>query len=290
MKLEGVVVACVVLVGCSRPQKPEKVFADMHAAACSGDATKFFTHVSEDRFRDDAVKNGWQKDIAENGGEICGWSYVAVEKSGERQRVEVRSKTGDKKFLFFERVGRDLELVAFEAIGSSTAPSATASESASAEEVAPPPSVVATVTASATSTPARIGERVAFEDSEWVVIEARSAGKTLKSNSEFMSDPKTTAGRFIQIHFRLTNKTKKEQMLLDQPKLVDARSRAFGPIEMESYYVPPKAKTIMLEVLQPDIAKEYWTVIEVPADAEGLRFEMHGFSLLGPTKSVDLGL
>ena len=135
-----------------------------------------------------------------------------------------------------------------------------------------------------------MGEHVTFLDSDWVVIEAVSAGKTLKSNSEFNDETKVTPGRFIEVHYRVTNKTAKEQMLLDRPKIVDDKGREFGPIDMESFYVPPKSKTIGLDVLQPDIPKEYWTVIEVPADASSLKFKVHGFDLMGPTKTIDLGL
>jgi hypothetical protein len=135
-----------------------------------------------------------------------------------------------------------------------------------------------------------MGETVTFDDSEWIVIEAKDAGKSIKSNSEFNEEEKKTEGRFIQVHYKVTNKGKKEEMLLDRPKIVDDKGREFGPIDMESFYVPAKAKTIGLDTLQPSMPKEYWTVIEVPADAKTLKFQVHGFSLLGDKKNVDLGM
>ena len=36
--------------------------------------------------------------------------------------------------------------------------------------------------------------------------------------------------------------------------------------------------------------KEYWTVIEIPADAKNLKFQVHGFSLLSEKKQVDIGI
>ena len=100
-------------------------------------------------------------------------------------------------------------------------------------------------------------------------------------------EEKKTEGRFVQIHYKVTNKGKKEEMLLDRPKVVDDKGREFGPIDMESFYVPAKAKTIGLDTLQPSMPKEYWTVIEVPADAKSLKFQVHGFSLLlDPVRSV----
>ena len=140
------------------------------------------------------------------------------------------------------------------------------------------------------SSTAKMGETVTFDDSEWVVVEAKDAGKALKSNSEFNEEEKKTEGRFVQVHYKVTNKGKKEEMLLDRPKVVDDKGREFGPIDMESFYVPAKSKTIGLDTLQPSMPKDYWTVIEVPADAKGLKFQVHGFSLLGDKKNVDLGI
>ncbi len=137
---------------------------------------------------------------------------------------------------------------------------------------------------------AKMGEAVTFDDSEWTVIEAKDSGKTLKSNSEFNEEEKKTEGRFIQVHYKVTNKGKKEEMLLDRPKVVDDKGREFGPIDMESFYVPAKSKTIGLDTLQPSMPKEYWTVVEVPADAKSLKFQVHGFGLLGDKKNVDIGL
>lgn len=143
---------------------------------------------------------------------------------------------------------------------------------------------------SSSSSTAKLGETVTFDDSEWIVMEAKDLGKSIKSNSEFNEEQKKSDGRFVQVHYKVTNKGKKEEMLLDRPKVVDDKGREFGPIDMESFYVPAKAKTIGLDTLQPSMPKEYWTVIEVPADAKALKFQVHGFSLLGDKKNVDIGL
>lgn len=143
---------------------------------------------------------------------------------------------------------------------------------------------------SSSSSTQKIGDTVTFDDSDWVVTEAKDAGKTLKSNSEFNEEEKKTDGRFIQVHYKVTNKGKKEEMLLDRPKIVDDKGREFGPIDMESFYVPAKAKSIGLDTLPPSMPRDYWTVIEVPADAKALKFQVHGFGLLGDKKNVDLAL
>jgi hypothetical protein len=140
------------------------------------------------------------------------------------------------------------------------------------------------------SAAAKIGETVTVDDSEWVIVEAKDVGKSLKSNSEFNEEKKDTAGRFIQVHYKVTNKGKKEEMMFNPPKVLDDKGREFGPVDMENFYVPAKTKTIGLESLQPSIAKEFWTCIEVPADAKALKFQIHGFSLLSDKKTVDLAL
>ncbi len=129
-----------------------------------------------------------------------------------------------------------------------------------------------------------------FDDSEWVIVEARDAGKELRSNSEFTDEVKKSEGRFILVHYKVTNLGKKEEMLLDRLKIVDSMGREFGPIDMESFYVPAHAKTIGLDALQPSLQREYWTAVEVAADAQRLKLQLHGFSLLGEKRTVDLGL
>jgi hypothetical protein len=136
---------------------------------------------------------------------------------------------------------------------------------------------------------AKIGESVLFGDSDWTVVEVKDAGKKLKANSEY-GEEKATDGRFVQVHYRVTNKGKKEEHILDTPKVVDAKGRVFAPIEMESFYVPAKTKSLGLEALPPSQPKDYWTVVEVPGDATGLAFQIHGLGLFGDKKTVDLGI
>ena len=136
---------------------------------------------------------------------------------------------------------------------------------------------------------AKIGEQVPFGDSEWTVVEVKDAGTKLKANSDYGED-KATDGRFVQVHYRVTNKGKKEEHILDTPKVVDAKGRVFAPIEMESFYVPAKTKSLGLEALPPSQPKDYWTVVEVPGDATGLALQIHGLGLFGDKKTVDLGI
>lgn len=141
----------------------------------------------------------------------------------------------------------------------------------------------------APGTAANIGDAVSFEDSEWTVVEAKNVGQKLAQNGG-PGTPRTTEGKFVQIHYRVTNLGKKEERLLDAPRVVDAKGRQFGRIELEAFYVPERSTAIGVDPLQPRRGKEFWTVIELPADATGLKLELHGLGLFGPKKLVDLGM
>jgi hypothetical protein len=158
-----------------------------------------------------------------------------------------------------------------------------------AQSVEPAPIVSATPKPMPPGT-VRVDKTVAFDDVQWVVIEARDAGQSVKSNSELNDEEKRTTGRFVMIHYKLTNLGKKEEMLLDRPKVQDDRGREFGPIDMESFYVPVHAKTVGLDTIQPSLPKEYWTVVEVAPDATHLKFVIHGFSLTSRHELVELGI
>ena len=136
--------------------------------------------------------------------------------------------------------------------------------------------------------PAKIGEVLTFEDSDWTVLEVKDGGKKMQSNNAY-SEAKTTEGRFLQIRYRVMNKGKKDEHVLDTPKIVDVTGREFGPIPLEAFFVPPGTKSLGLDAIHPRTDREFWTVIEVPSDAIGLRFQTHGLGLFGKKKLVDLG-
>ena len=163
--------------------------------------------------------------------------------------------------------------------------------------IAPIPVPSSSQQAAPVSTPAAkradhvvVDKHARFDDCDWWILEARDAGQSVRSNSEFNDEEKKTDGRFIMVHYKLTNLGQKEEMMLDRAKIQDDKGREFGPVDMESFYVPGTSKTVGLDTLFPGKAQEYWTVIEVPADAKELRFKVHGFTLIGPQKLVALGL
>lgn len=135
----------------------------------------------------------------------------------------------------------------------------------------------------------KIGEAIKLDDSTWTVIEAKDLGKDLKPTGEFAEAKKTT-GKFLQVHYKVTNTGKKQETLLETPKVLDKGGREFGHVEMESDYIPKGSKAAILETLQPSMEKDFYTVIEIPADASGLKLQLTGLGLLGEKKTIDLAM
>jgi len=138
--------------------------------------------------------------------------------------------------------------------------------------------------------PARIGDAVKFDDSEWVVLDVNDAGKVLESTSAINHETRKTEGRFVIVHYKVTNSTKDEQMLITPPKIVDKKGDGVEHIAMESFFLPPSEKTVALDTLEPNQPREYWTVFDVPAGATGLQCEFHALAAFGQKREVDLKL
>lgn len=77
----------------------------------------------------------------------------------------------------------------------------------------------------------KIGDVVNFEDSDWVVLEAKDVGNTVDSNNRFQKGAKSGEGKFIRVKFSIKNKGKKEQRLYLKPKLIDGKGREFSHYE-----------------------------------------------------------
>jgi hypothetical protein len=134
----------VLLSAACKPAEPKATFDKMHEAACSGDADKFFVHTDEETMLDNMIKravrsdtamatktlgaegvraiareatDAWRKDITTKSkdGDICGWSFVTTERIGDLDRVEIRTKAGNKKLVYFRTVGDATKLVDFQA-------------------------------------------------------------------------------------------------------------------------------------------------------------------------------
>jgi hypothetical protein len=116
---------------------------------------------------------------------------------------------------------------------------------------------------------------VHFPTSSWVVFGAMDRGQTLTSPNSQAPQQKVTTGRFIEVHYEVTN-TGKDQVVLEYPqkvpKIVDGSRNVLGPIDNESAYLPPTSKTATGNIkLEPHSPVELWTIIEVPKDVTGAK-------------------
>lgn len=147
-----------------------------------------------------------------------------------------------------------------------------------------------TASSSSSSDTNQIGDRITMTSSTWTVIEVKDLGKKLESNNEYYGDTKRTTGRFVQVHYKVTNTGKAKEVLLDAPKLVDSKSHEYSAIEGEMDYVPSGKKTAILETLYPSIEQSFYTIIEVPADASDLKVQLTDLGFDGDTEEVDTDL
>lgn len=135
----------------------------------------------------------------------------------------------------------------------------------------------------------KIGDEIDFEDSKWVVLEAKNLGNEAKSNNQFQENAKSS-GKFILVKFKVLNKTNKEERIMSHPKLIDSKEREFKNYDMQSSYIPKNAETLSMSALPSGIEKEFYAVYEVPSDATGLQFEARELAAFGDEQLVDLEL
>jgi len=135
----------------------------------------------------------------------------------------------------------------------------------------------------------KIGDEINFEDSKWVVLDAKNLGSEAKSNNQFQESAKSS-GKFILVKFKVLNKTNKEERIMSHPKLVDSKGREFKKYDMQSFYIPKDAESLTMSALPSGIEKEFYALYEVPSDATGIQFEARELSAFGDEQLVDLEL
>lgn len=142
--------------------------------------------------------------------------------------------------------------------------------------------------ATTTTTAGKLGTATTVGDAEWTVIDIVNRGTTMKANESYEKDAVTT-GTFIQVHFKIANKSKKEGVMGDVPKLVDTTGREFGTIETASSFRPKDTNGVFLDKLQPSATKEFTEIYELPAGVTSVSMKAHDFGLFGSDKTIDLG-
>lgn len=157
----------------------------------------------------------------------------------------------------------------------------TKTSSASVAEKAP--------VAKAAAPAAKVGDTVKFDDSEWVILEAKTLGAKMAPTSPF-GEPAKTDGKFVYVRFKVKNLGNKQETIFDHPKVVDAKGREFDHYQQQYSYLPKGVKGMALEQLPASMTKEFGAVYEIPADATALVFQARALEIAGERKNVALGL
>jgi hypothetical protein len=142
----------------------------------------------------------------------------------------------------------------------------------------------------------KLHESLVFNDSTWVVVEAKDLGKVIKATEPGDEELKAD-GRFIYVRFKIANTGKRVVWLGDDPELTDNRDRTFQTLgDRQKQYLPRGAKTLGepdSDQIPAGITREFHAIYEVPADARGLRLKAASFAEKKRRQQeglIDLGL
>jgi hypothetical protein len=134
----------------------------------------------------------------------------------------------------------------------------------------------------------KIGDKITFDDSEWMVVSAKLLGKEAQSNNQFQKNA-VTDGKFVLVSFKVKNLTNKEDRILDAPKLIDSKGREFKDYDGQMFYIPENAKTLVMDALPSNITKQFYALYEVAQDSKELKFQARPLSAFGDKVHVELG-
>lgn len=133
-----------------------------------------------------------------------------------------------------------------------------------------------------------VNQDVASGDVTWKVTAVKDRGSSLLAkDSRFstISKTKTTAGKYIEVAFTVEN-TGKDLASITTPSLVDSQGREFTSSADVSEWIPEGKDLFLLSNLQPNLAKEFVVIFEVPQDATELKAKV---GVLRP-ELIELGL
>jgi hypothetical protein len=138
------------------------------------------------------------------------------------------------------------------------------------------------------TTAGNIGVATVVGDAEWTILEVVNRGTKMKANESYDKDAVTT-GTFVQVHFKVVNKSKKEGTIGNVPKLVDSTGREFGTLENESAFRPKDTNGVFLDKIQPSMSKDFYEIFELPAGVTSVSLKANDFGLFGTDKAINLG-
>ncbi len=143
-------------------------------------------------------------------------------------------------------------------------------------------------TGTTSTTAGSVGKAVVVGDAEWTILDVVNRGSQMKANESYEKDA-TSTGTFVQVHFKVANKGKKEGTIGELPKLVDASSREFGTIDNASSFRPKDTTGVFLDKINPTLSKEFTEIYELPAGVTSVSIKTHDFGLFGKEKVINLG-
>lgn len=140
-----------------------------------------------------------------------------------------------------------------------------------------------------------LAEDVTVGEVRWKLIEAKDRGTVLKaSESRYkgIAKDKTAdgSGKFIQVRVEVEN-LGKEMKSVTNLKLVDNQGREFTSSSDTSEWVPEGKELYLLSNLNPNVAKEFVDIYQVPADATDLKLKVGDLVVFGNKEAlISLGL
>ena len=128
-----------------------------------------------------------------------------------------------------------------------------------------------------------------FLSAEWTVLDVVDRGSPMKARDGIDTDL-TTSGRFIQVHYRVKNNSKKEGIVRPAAaKLSDMSGREFGAVTTQESYIPKGGEPPFYATVQPSLSKDFYGIFEVPADATEFFFKVSDFGSVSASRSIALG-
>jgi hypothetical protein len=137
-----------------------------------------------------------------------------------------------------------------------------------------------------------INENVRVGDVRWKLVSARDRGAVLKgreSNYPSITKDKTSsAGKYVELTIEVEN-LGKDLKSVSNLKVIDSKGREFTSSSDVSDWVPRDKGLFLLSSLNPNIAKQFTDIYEIPVDGAGLNVRVGDLSFLG-TDYVDIAL
>lgn len=132
-----------------------------------------------------------------------------------------------------------------------------------------------------------VNQDVQVGEVRWKILEAQDLGPTL-TGGQGSEKEKTTAGRWVRVHFEFENLSSDMQSF-SGIKVVDDQGREFtASSDVFSFF--PEPEWCVLENINPNVPKTCTHIYEVPANATSLKLVVTDLEMFGSEEAqIDLG-